>query len=78
MADSKLAVLRSQCLDMRIPDQHALKDEVDVRENARNSKRAKAERQLTAANARVKLKQLYSALRTTRPTGEVGIASAFG
>src|SRR5665213_3404698 len=62
MAESELAVLSSQCLDRRIPDQQALKDEVDAWENARNNKRAKADWQFTAADARVKLKRLYPAM----------------
>jgi len=62
MAESELAVLTSQCLDRRIPDQQALKDEVDAWENARNNKHAKADWQFTAADARVKLKRLYPAL----------------
>ena len=62
MAELELAVLTSQCLDRRIPDQHALIDEVDAWENARNNKHAKADWQFTAADARVKLKRLYPAL----------------
>lgn len=62
LAESELAVLTSQCLDRRIPDQQALKDEVDAWENARNTKHAKADWQFSAADARVKLKRLYPAL----------------
>jgi len=62
MAESELAVLTSQCLDRRIPDQQALKDEVEAWENARNNKHAMADWQFTAADARVKLKRLYPAL----------------
>jgi hypothetical protein len=62
MAESELAVLSSQCLDRRIPDQQALKDEVDAWESARNKKHARANWQFTAADARVKLKRLYPAL----------------
>jgi DDE superfamily endonuclease len=62
MAESELAVLSSQCLDRRIPDQQALKDQVDAWESARNKKHARANWQFTAADARVKLKRLYPAL----------------
>jgi len=62
MAESELAVLTSQCLDRRIPDQQTLKDEVDAWENARNNKHAKADWQYTAADPRVKLKRLCPAL----------------
>jgi hypothetical protein len=62
MAESELAVLTSQCLDRRIPDQQALKDEVMAWETERNTKHAKADWQFTTVGARVKLKRLYPAL----------------
>jgi len=62
MAESELAVLSSQCLDRRIPDQQTLKDEVMAWETERNGKHAKADWQFTTADARVKLKRLYPAL----------------
>ena len=62
MAESELAVLSSQCLDRRIPDQQTLKDEVMAWETDRNAKHAKADWQFTAVDARVKLKRLYPAL----------------
>jgi hypothetical protein len=62
MAESELAVLSSQCLDRRIPDQQTLKDEVMAWETERNAKHAKADWQFTTADARVKLKRLYPAL----------------
>lgn len=62
MAESELAVLSSQCLDRRIPDQQLLKQEVEAWEADRNNKHAKADWQFTTADARVKLKRLYPAL----------------
>jgi uncharacterized small protein (DUF1192 family) len=62
MAESELGVLSSQCLDRRIPDQQVLKEEVEAWEAGRNKKHAKADWQLTTADARVKLKRLYPAL----------------
>jgi uncharacterized small protein (DUF1192 family) len=62
MAESELAVLSSQCLDRRIPDQQLLKQEVEAWEADRNNKNAKADWQFTTADARVKLKRLYPAL----------------
>ena len=62
MAESELAVLSSQCLDRRIPDQQTLKDEVTAWETERNAKHAKADWQFTTVDARVKLKRLYPAL----------------
>lgn len=62
MAESELAVLSSQCLDRRIPDQQVLKQEVEAWVADRNSKHAKANWQFTTADARVKLKRLYPVL----------------
>ena len=62
MAEAELAVLFSQCLDRRIPDQQVLKKEVQAWEAVRNGKHAKADWHFTTANARVKLKRLYPAL----------------
>ena len=62
MAEAELAVLSSQCLDRRIPDQQVLKQEVEAWEVDRNRKHAKADWQFTTADARVKLKRLYPAL----------------
>ncbi|HTS52877.1 MAG TPA: transposase, partial [Burkholderiales bacterium] len=57
MAEAELAVLSSQCLDRRIPDQQVLKNEVHAWEAVRNGKHAKADWHFTTANARVKLKR---------------------
>ena len=62
MAEAELAVLSSQCLDRRIPDQQVLKNEVHAWEAVRNGKHAKVDWHFTTANARVKLKRLYPAL----------------
>ena len=62
MAESELSVLSGQCLDRRIPDQHTLIEEVAAWENDRNNAHAKADWQLTTADARVKLKRLYPAM----------------
>ena len=62
MAEAELAVLSSQCLDRRIPDQQVLKKEIQAWESVRNGKHAKADWHFTTANARVKLKRLYPAL----------------
>jgi len=59
MAEVELGVLARQCLDRRIPDSGALKREVAAWESRRNAAAVKADWQLTAADARVKLKKLY-------------------
>ncbi len=58
-AESELAVLSTQCLDLRIPDKPGLTAEVAAWEHHRNKHRAKADWQFTTADARVKLARLY-------------------
>jgi hypothetical protein len=55
-------------LDRRIADKQTLTEEVAAWEDSRNTKHAKADWQLTTADARIKLKRLYPAFRTTRDT----------
>jgi uncharacterized small protein (DUF1192 family) len=62
MAESELSVLSTQCLDRRIGDKQTLTEEVAAWEDSRNNKHAKADWQFTTADARIKLKRLYSAL----------------
>ncbi len=63
MAALELAVLSSQCLDRRIPDQQTRKDGVMTwAARERNAKHAKADWHFTTDDARVKLKRLYPAL----------------
>jgi len=62
MAESELAVLSSQCLSRRIPDKHALIDEIAAWQESRNGSHAKADWQFTTADARIKLKRLYPAI----------------
>jgi DDE superfamily endonuclease len=59
MAESELGVLSSQCLDRRIPDKQTLVGEVNAWQDERNNHHAKADWQLTTADARIKLKHLY-------------------
>jgi hypothetical protein len=62
MAESELGVLSSQCLDRRIPDKQTLVGEVNAWQDERNNHHAKADWQLTTANARIKLKHLYPSI----------------
>jgi hypothetical protein len=62
MAESEPGVLSLQCLDRRIPDKTSLVREVDAWPAHRNTPHAKANRQFTTADARVKLKHLYPSL----------------
>ena len=59
MAESELAVLCSQCLDRRIPDQQTLSREVAAWQKSRNIHQSKADWQFKTADARLKLKRLY-------------------
>ncbi len=56
------SVPSSQCLHRRIPDKQKLTDEVAAWERDRNRHHAKADRQFTTENARIKLKHLYPLL----------------
>ncbi|MGH8291815.1 MAG: IS630 family transposase [Steroidobacteraceae bacterium] len=62
LAESELGTLSAQCLDRRIPDQQTLIKEVAAWQANRNKNHTKADWHFTTANARVKLKRLYSAL----------------
>jgi len=62
LAESELAVLTSQCLDRRIPNQETLRREVDAWVKHRNLRHAKADWRFTTDAARIKLKHLYPVL----------------
>lgn len=62
LAESELAVLTGQCLDRRIPDQDALRREVDAWVKHRNLRHVTADWRFTTDDARVKLKHLYPVL----------------
>jgi DDE superfamily endonuclease len=59
MAESELAVLATQCLDRRIPNQKILAAEVAAWQQYRNLKYAVANWHFTTEDARVKLRRLY-------------------
>jgi hypothetical protein len=60
LAESELAVLSGQCLDRRIPDRATLEREVAAWLKRRNTNNAKANWRFTTADARIKLKSLYT------------------
>ncbi|MGH7750598.1 MAG: hypothetical protein ACREQ5_38375 [Candidatus Dormibacteria bacterium] len=60
--ESELGVLSTQCLDRRIPDRTTLFKEIAAWEKDRNKHHAKADRQFTTADARIKLKRLYPSI----------------
>jgi hypothetical protein len=62
MAESELSVLSGQCLDRRIADKQTLVEEVAAWETSRNKNHTNTDWQFTTANARIKLKRLYSSL----------------
>ena len=59
MAEIELSVLGRQCLSRRIPDQEALRREVDAWETHRNKSEATVDWRFTTKDARIKLKRLY-------------------
>ena len=62
MAESELAILSNQCLDRRIPDRRSLQRQLAAWLLDRNTHNVKADWRFTAADARIKLKNLYPAL----------------
>lgn len=64
MAEIDLGVLARQCLDRRIGNTETLRHEVGGWELDRNTRTAKVDWRFTAANARIKLKQLYPSIQS--------------
>ena len=59
MAETELAVLSSQCLNRRIPNEETLHREATAWQAHRNQHNAKADWQFKSEDARTKLKSLY-------------------
>jgi DDE superfamily endonuclease len=68
MAEIELSVLGRQCLDRRIPDQAALRQQVAAWEARRNSAQATMEWRFTTAEARIKLIHLYPVIHVQEDT----------
>lgn len=62
MAEIEIGVLSRQCLNWRIPDQEALKNEITAWEEKRKEKAIRVDWRFTTADARVKLKSLYPSI----------------
>ncbi len=65
MAEIEIGVLARQCLDRRIPDQEALRREVDAWQDQRNRDMARVDWRFTTNDARIKLKSLYPAIQNS-------------
>jgi hypothetical protein len=63
MAEIELRVLSRQCLDRRIGSQQELEQEVAAWQEARNREATPIDWQFTTAEARIKLKRLYPAVK---------------
>ena len=62
IAEIELSALKTQCLDRRIPEIGKLRSEVAAWERDRNNVSASIDWQFSTADARIKLKRLYSKL----------------
>jgi uncharacterized small protein (DUF1192 family) len=62
MAEIELSVLSQQCLDQRIADKVALKQEVAAWQTERNDKGKTVDWRFTTSDARLKLKRLYPSI----------------
>ena len=63
MAEIELSVLERQCLNRRIADRETLAAEVAAWQQQRNAEQVTIRWQFTAADARVKLRQLYPVVK---------------
>jgi hypothetical protein len=63
MAEIELSVLARQCLDRRIETREELEREVAVWEEERNERMVEAKWQFTTAEARIKLRRLYTTIQ---------------
>jgi hypothetical protein len=63
IAECELSVLARQCLDQRIPDKATLERAAAAWQTRRNALRVTVDWHFTTADARIKLKRLYPALK---------------
>ncbi len=63
MAEIELSALAAQCLDRRIPDQDALRREVEAWQEPRNRQSTRVDWRFTTDDARIKLKRLYPSIQ---------------
>ncbi len=68
IAESELAILTSQCLRRRIPDQETLRWEVTAWQHKRKAAQVTIDWQFTTVDARMKLKRLYPELKSQSST----------
>ena len=59
MAEIELSILQGDCLNRHMATKELLVSELNAWETSRNTKQAKANRQFTTKDARVKLHKLY-------------------
>lgn len=62
IAEIELSVLKSQCLERRIPAIETMRTEVEAWEHDRNNHQSKVNWHFTTAEARIKLRRLYPIL----------------
>ena len=62
IAEIELSVLKSQCLERRIPEIEMMRKEIRSWEKYRNNRKSKVKWQFTTKDARIKLKRLYPKL----------------
>ena len=63
MAEIEFSILGRECLERRIPDKTALKNEVNAQTEKRNSKKSKIIWRFKNEDARIKLKRLYPLIK---------------
>lgn len=64
IAEIELSVLTNQCIKRRIPDLEKLKEETKAWEHERNANQKSVDWQFKTPDARIKLKRLYSQIKS--------------
>ncbi len=64
LAEIELSVLTRQCLDRRIPDIDSLRQEAQAWYQQHNDAQKGVDWQFTTADARIRLKRLYTQIQT--------------
>ena len=78
MAEIEIGIRARRCLNRRLPDQDALKREINAWPNARNYKASRADWRVTTADARIRSKSLYPSVQSCRTTRRIWVNTRGG
>ncbi len=63
MAEIEIGLMARRCLDRRLPDQGALRSEVQAWRNQRNQETVRVDWRFPTQDARIKLESLYPSIQ---------------